>query len=513
MKKPNALARGAALSAAMLILFASSLLSAQTPQKKEPEKPQVVDMGTFKVNAPAGRGWEAEPNLANNTVLFSKFRQGLLTSMFNQERGMMIWAKATIGNIYGWSLPGEAVVNELWSQYEIQEFPAGTKFEREVIEWDGKKLHTMRARDYPEGVKRDSIFFLYFPPDYGKSHLFFEFDFLFVRGAGFGGVKMYDNPGLEPVRAVIASFEIVDPLQAVPGPHGDLLRAAASGDAAGVVQAIDNGADINAVSPERGALSTAASHGRREIVDLLLERGATVDAVDERTGLTPLLAALIGREPEIARLLIEKGADVNRKVNAGGGVDVTPVMFATAIKDMDLVRTIADAGADLGARTGLGEPALILAADNGWVEGTAFFLERGADVDARMKSGWTALMRAATKGHSDVVSLLLENKADVNLKSTNDGQTALMGAVYSDKVDIVETLLEHGADINAQLTGYGNTALHMAAFYDRRAIARTLIEAGADVTLKNSDKASAMKVAKQRKHPEMIRLLQAYKVK
>jgi ankyrin repeat protein len=513
MRKRTEIEWKKAFYGASALLLLPALVAAQATAKEPPEKPQVVDMGTFKVSAPSGRDWEVEPNLENNAVLFSKFRQGILTSMFNQERGMMIWVKATIGNIYGWTVSEEYIVNELWSRYEDIEFPPGAKCEREVVEWDGKKLYTLRAKDYPEGVKRDSILFLYFPPGFSKSHMFFEFDFLFVRGSGFGGVKLYDNPGLEPVRAVIASLEIVDPLQAIPGPHGDLLRAAAAGNAEVVVQVLESGADINAISPERSALSTAASHGRREIVDLLLVRGAALDGVDERTGITPLLAALIGREPEIAAFFIEKGADVNRKVDAGGGVDVTPLMFATAIKNMDLIRAIADAGADLGARTGLGEPALILAADNGWVEGAALFLERGADVNARMKNGWTALMRAAMKGHTDVVLLLLENKADIALKAADDGMTALMCAVYSGEVDIVKTLIERGADINAHRTGFGDTALHVAAFYDRRDIARTLIEAGADRNARDSANATALKVAKKQKHPEMVRLLQTYGVK
>jgi ankyrin repeat protein len=490
---------------ASVLMLSPALLTAQATSNKPPEKPQVVDMGTFKVSAPPGKGWTVDVDNESGAVFFSKFRQGLLSQLTYQQRGMQIRVKADIVNIYGWRFTEEEVADEILSRFASVDFPPEAKLVREVLELGGRKLYTVRCREYPGGFKMDSIICLYFPPDFAKSHRYFDIDFQFIRGGGM--LKLYNNPALEPVEAVAASLEIVDPLQAIPGPHGDLLRAAAAGHAEGVVQAIEKGADINAVSPEKGALSVAAYHGRREIVDLLLERGTGIDNPDEQGGMTPLLAAIIGREPEIANLFIEKRADINRKINAGGGARVTPLMFATAIGHLNLVRTIIDAGADLESRTELGESALVLAADNGWAEGAALLLERGADVNARMSNGWTALMRAADKGRSEIVGILLEKKADANLKETKNGRTALMAASRFGRVDTVKMLIENEADINAQIESTGDTALYVAVYKNLPEISKILIEAGADVNLKIDDGQTALMKASEEGQAEIVKLL------
>ncbi len=505
MNKLSTIGRETAFSAAAVIILLPALLTGQATANKPPDKPKVVDMGTFKVSAPPGKGWTVDVDNKSGAVFFSKFRQGLLSQLTYQQRGMQIRVKADIVNIYWWRFTEEEVADEILSRFASMDFPPEAKLVREVLELGGRKIYTVRCREYPEGFKMDSIICLYFPPDFAKSHRYFDIDFQFIRGGGM--LKLYNNPALEHVEAVAASLEIVDPLHAIPGPHGDLLRAAAAGHAEGVVQAIEKGADINAVSPEKGALSVAAYHGRREIVDLLLERGTGIDNPDEKGGMTPLLAAIIGREPEIADLLIEKRADINRKINAGGGAQVTPLMFATAIGHLNLVRTIIDAGADLESRTELGESALVLAGDNGWAEGAALLLERGADVNARMSNGWTALMRAADKGHSEIIGILLEKRADANLKATDNGWTALMAACRFGSTDTVKMLIESGADVNAQSTDIGYTPLHGAAFKNLPEIAKMLIEAGADVNLKTNDGQTTLILASEEGQAEIVKLL------
>jgi ankyrin repeat protein len=505
MRRQVIIGWAAALSCAVMFFLLPALLTAQAAANRPPEKPQVVDMGTFKVSAPSGKGWAVDVDHELSAVFFSKFREGLLSQLTNQQRGMQIRVKADIVNIYGWRFTEEEVADEMLSRFASVDFPPEAKLVREVLELSGRKLYTVRCREYPGGLKMDSIICLHFPPDFAKSHRYFDIDFQFIRGGGM--LKLYNNPALEPIEAVAASLEIVDPLHAIPGPHGDLLRAAAAGHAEGVVQALEKGADINAVSPEKGALSVAAYHGRREIVDLLLERGAGIDNPDEKDGMTPLLAAIIGREPEIAKLFVEKGADINRKIKAGGGTGVTPLMFAAALGYLDLVRAILDAGAELEARTELGESALVLAADNGWAEGAAMLLERGADVNARMSNGWTALMRAADKGHSEIVGILLENKADANLKATDGGLTALMAASSFGLVDTVKMLIEKGADVNARIESTGDTALYVAVYKNLPDISKILIEAGADVNLKLDDGQTALMKASEEGQAEIVKLL------
>jgi ankyrin repeat protein len=495
--------RAAVLCGLAGLFLLPALLSAQAAPLKPPEKPPVVDMGTYKVCAPPGRGWQIDVDKESGEVVFVKLKEGFIPG---QVRNAAVSVKSVILNIYGWRSTEEEVIDDILLNHAAIEFPSKSKIDRDVAEWGGKKLYTIRGKYRSGGAKSDAIIFLYFPPDVAKSHRYFEF------GLGYTGVmvKMQQDPALEPVQAVIDSLEIVDPLQAIPGPHGDLVRAAAAGDAEGVVQALEKGAAINAARPERGALSAAAFYGHKEVVDLLLEKGARVDTPDATGGATPLLAATIGREPEIAIQLIGKGANVNRKANAGGGRGVSPLMLAVAIGHLDLARAIIDAGADLKSRTELGESALVLAADNGWVEGAALLLERGADANARMSNGWTALMRAADKGHFEVVGMLLKNKADPNLKATDgewSGWTAMMLAVRQGQVDIVRTIIDNGAEVNTLVAGSDGSPLHGAVVQGMLEIAKILIEAGAEVNVKTEGGVTPLMGAVMIGETDIVKLL------
>ena len=93
-----------------------------------------------------------------------------------------------------------------------------------------------------------------------------------------------------------------------------LCDAVRSGDLRAVKEQLINDVDINAGDSEFGvtALSWAALLDAMEIAKFLIEKGADVNA-KSRDGSTPLhSAAFLGRA-EIAELLIQKGADVNPK--------------------------------------------------------------------------------------------------------------------------------------------------------------------------------------------------------
>ena len=81
-----------------------------------------------------------------------------------------------------------------------------------------------------------------------------------------------------------------------------------------VKEQVANGVDINAWDSEIGitALSWAALLGDTEIAKFLIEKGAEVNA-KSRDGSTPLHSAAFLGNAEIAELLIQKGADVNPK--------------------------------------------------------------------------------------------------------------------------------------------------------------------------------------------------------
>ena len=73
----------------------------------------------------------------------------------------------------------------------------------------------------------------------------------------------------------------------------------------------------SALAPE-DALRTASRTGKlADVVHLVLE-GADANARDTR-GMTPLLFAVTGDDPEIVRFLLEHGADVKARLSSPGG--------------------------------------------------------------------------------------------------------------------------------------------------------------------------------------------------
>ena len=110
-----------------------------------------------------------------------------------------------------------------------------------------------------------------------------------------------------------ASPQAFFPWGSMPRPEpGDALRAAAErGDVATVLSELSKGsADIDAAGSKTGlsALHRASERGRVEVAKVLLQHGATVDR-PSKTGQGPLhLAAGRGRL-EICRILLDAGAD------------------------------------------------------------------------------------------------------------------------------------------------------------------------------------------------------------
>src|SRR5947209_5518941 len=92
----------------------------------------------------------------------------------------------------------------------------------------------------------------------------------------------------------------------------------------------------------------------------------------------------------------------------------------------EIARMLLERGADINARDEWGRTALMIGADEGYSELVSLLLDWEADVHARDERGYTALMFAAWKGHLDVVKALIERGADVNGVDTKRGYTALL---------------------------------------------------------------------------------------
>ena len=123
-----------------------------------------------------------------------------------------------------------------------------------------------------------------------------------------------------------------------------LMAAAQRGDAPLVRLLLEAGADPNAVSRNgAGVLARTAITGDTTTAEVLLDAGANPDGGGSAPPNTaPLWAAIALKRRELVRLLLERGA----QVNTGDSVSGTPFGVAVTGGDAEIARMLLEAGAD-----------------------------------------------------------------------------------------------------------------------------------------------------------------------
>jgi hypothetical protein len=111
----------------------------------------------------------------------------------------------------------------------------------------------------------------------------------------------------------------------------------------------------------------------------------------------------------------------------------------------DVARLLLDKGADVNAEGGRFGNALQAASFNGHRGVVELLLDKGADVNAQGGQLGSALIAASLHGHRRVVELLLDKGADVNAKGADCGN-ALQAASLNGHRGVVDLLLDKGAD-------------------------------------------------------------------
>jgi ankyrin repeat protein len=112
--------------------------------------------------------------------------------------------------------------------------------------------------------------------------------------------------------------------------------------------------------------------------------------------------------------------------------------------DVECLRRLLTAGAEINARDRYGQTALMIAAHQGKSSVVRLLLENGAALDYTAKYGLSALMLAVIGGHADIVRALVEAGADRTLRGTGApgfaAKTALDLATAQSRFDMAEVL-------------------------------------------------------------------------
>jgi hypothetical protein len=282
------------------------------------------------------------------------------------------------------------------------------------------------------------------------------------------------------------------------------------------------------------AMLYAARSGCHDCVEAMIGAGADVNTPTPE-GVTPLMIALDNDHYDVAKLLLDRGANpglwdwwgrtalyiaVDRKAGgSSGGLRLGAAALggtgrggarvaarsAAGVSPMDIINALLAAGVDPNPELNMHRPS------------------RGGNsgrfIENLRSTGATPLSRAAEGGDIEVARLLLDKGADPNISDMgltpfllaagvgpgSRGGTGLaaQGAVGgAANTALMDLLLAHGADINAQVTGTktysmrvsrapssneGMTALHVAAQAGRTDLVRYLLEKGANAEIVNGD--------------------------
>jgi ankyrin repeat protein len=248
--------------------------------------------------------------------------------------------------------------------------------------------------------------------------------------------------------------------------------------------------DVNARDFHRNEtpLCVASRWGHAEVARVLLENGADMEIRDGDYW-RPLERAVENGHVEVVQVFLEHGADVN----AGGVTNATALHAACAFGHPSLARVLLEHGADANAKEYSGETPLHWATDE---EAVLILLEYGADSNAKDNYNWTPLDAALFQGQDKVARVLRENDAVANeysggVKTQDRWKTPLHIASANGQLADARVLLENGADTNAK----GNakeTPLHCTS---DEGVARLLLHYGADPNAPNNFNSTPLHVA------------------
>jgi ankyrin repeat protein len=147
----------------------------------------------------------------------------------------------------------------------------------------------------------------------------------------------------------------------------------------------------------------------RAVADLLA-RGFDPNTLDPK-GRPGLLLAVQEPSPKVADVLIRWS---KTNVESRNAKDESPLMLAALRGELDLAKRLIERGADVNKT---GWTPLHYAATNGHLDLIKLLLENYAYIDAESPNKTTPLMMAAMYGSSEAVKLLLEAGADPTLRN------------------------------------------------------------------------------------------------
>lgn len=299
------------------------------------------------------------------------------------------------------------------------------------------------------------------------------------------------------------------------------------------------------------AVLLACSQGLTKILPLLTTTGKCDLEVTDREGASPLCLTVMNGLTEATRLLLEHGADVNKRTQCLA----TPLYIASELNFDEILETLLQFQARTDRAVVGGATALCVAAKNGnremvlrLLEATrmqdkkaktstsnkskanmqfvqALFLacERnhvqvvrdlitltGVHANVLMDRSVSPLYLACQMGHVDVVNELLQRGANPNFRRPHGGVSCLYIAAQEGKARIVEQLIEFKVNVHARMEDL-STALHIAARMGHISVAQVLLQQGACINDQTRSGLTPLYISCEEGHVDMVRFFVAHR--
>jgi len=159
----------------------------------------------------------------------------------------------------------------------------------------------------------------------------------------------------------------------------------------------------------------AAKNGDLKTVKTILTSDPSkLNALDEEK-YTPLHWACIRGHWDVARHLIEMGADLNIQGGDGG----TPLNWAVHHDNVEIAKLMIDKGAKLNIQNQWGMTELHTAIWRGNIHVVEYLLDQGSDPMIKTKEGWTAMHYAFRSGHDHIIELLKKRGISLKVQDKN----------------------------------------------------------------------------------------------
>ncbi|KAL8920068.1 MAG: hypothetical protein Q9172_004653 [Xanthocarpia lactea] len=260
---------------------------------------------------------------------------------------------------------------------------------------------------------------------------------------------------------------------------------------------------VGTLTDDLDLLHLTARNNQASAIQVLLDQGADIERRD-LIGFTPLHYAIHSRALEVAKTLVNNGADIMAKARHYTYTDpkyLTPIAFVRGDSMSEFLDLLLGAGAKIQARDIFDQTPLMQSLIEMNDVQTAEMLLKQLSVgqSTEKDSNSKALLYASKLGATEMVDLLLKYGADINSEDRCSDVTPHMALKWS-----------RSDHVTKSFRGFGMTPLHYAAQGANEDCLLTLIRGGADVNRQDMVKETALHVASKYGNLAGVKVLLAH---